>query len=509
MPPGNDTAVPSTTAASTAPDISTTLQSNDFLNLPLDEKHKFLLRAVPEYAGLPPKEQAEFLQRFEPTLTQDDTDTGSVAGSFASRAWQTAKGAASMAFPQPTGNIAIDMIPPPLRAGYQMLKGQLAAEKKAGSQAVAQVHSAAAAPDAATTATQLGRAMVTGASMLDPLATSSVADINEAKDQGRTRDAIGTGAFDALMLLAGKGSGAPTEDAQLAKLTSAVGTQGGDTVGNLRTLLPDIKDEVAAAGTKPTKIGQLMRTVDNVKDSFNTTFGNAMNPIRNKAVMPSSISNALLAKITPNLLQTGEGMAEADALRNAAVEFQKPWTVDELNLERMRRGSRLDSYYNKGAGAQNSAIKSNVDLLIDKTVRDEAANIVYDEVDRANPGMDIKALKQRHSAAIQLSDQLHERVEALDNQQYAHQGKELGEKLRPHAYVGGSGIPRAHLSGLTEMLPGGGAMDYANTKVAKAFGPTAGATARRAAILSLPLTRLAGAATPMLEPPPPPPDTAQ
>jgi hypothetical protein len=208
------------------------------------------------------------------------------------------------------------------------------------------------------------------------------------------------------------------------------------------------------------------------------------------------------------MAKTAAGRADTAAIESAAREFERPWSIRELDLERRQRNANLSAYYKKASAAASSASESHVQTLIDETVRNGAANIVYRGMDLANPGMDATALKLKEKSAWHLNDQLDKRIGKLEDKQLAQEGKTAGEKVRTHAYAAGSGV-RAHVSGLTELLPGGGPMKYANAKVASAFGPSAKGAVSRAAVLSLPLTRL-GNATPFDSSkrgiPPPPSD---
>lgn len=489
--PGND--------STSTVDVSTVLADPNFHSLPLDQKHKVLLSVDPNYAGLPPQEQQKALEKIgypNPVSVPSGSSSNSIIGGAGRWIKGQAKGLFDTFTAPPEGTD--EKIAGPFLPEYRMAKGiaigvpktEIAAGKQAFGQAKSAIDAAKEGNYGAAT-TQGARSFVTGASMFDPFATPAVVSANKFQDEGRQREAIGSGVMDVLSIVAGSQTGKPVSaTSKLAKLTSAIG-ETGETASNLEKILPDISNAAATSG-RPTTIGGLLDNLTNVKSGLNTTFEQGLAPIKNQMPFPTQIKNALLAKITPNMYHTAVGRSEIKALQDAAADFNHPWSYGELNLERMTRDGSIRSFYSKASGAQNAALKSNIDLVIDKTIRDEAANMVYSAIDKANPGMNTKLLKQKQSALWNLEDQLDKRIGKLQDKQLAEEGKTLGEKLRGSVTAPiGAGSVRSRVSGLQDLVPLSGPMDYANTKVRGAFAmPSSAAVTTRAGLMSLPLTHL-------------------
>lgn len=425
-----------------------------------------------------------------PPTTPSPVPPDSVLGGFARRAVDTGKSLLESFGPPQTTAERLSPLPIPVT---RMAEGAIQGEGEAAKQTVSQLGDMARdirAGDIRGAAGDYLRAGTTSASMLDPFATGTVIDVNRLEDQGRQREALGTAAFDTLTLLLGSAFGRePSERTRLAKLTGAVGDTE-ETPTNLRATLPDIA-QTAQMTKPPATVGDFRANVQTTLTRLDDQFNQAFFPIRGNLVMPTEVSNRIMSLITPDMAKTAEGREAASYIRKRALEYQRPWTLNELNAKRMTENANLDAFYNKGESKQTAALRSNEDVAISKAIRDGSAKIVYDEVGRANPGLDAQSLKRRQSALIELKNQLNSRVKQLEAKQLSHEGRTLGEKLHPSTYIGSSGKPHGYVRGIQEAIPGGGPEKYGNVKVRQAFGPTAGATARRAAVLSLPLSHLA------------------
>ena len=353
---------------------------------------------------------------------------------------------------------------------------------------------------------EYGRAAFTAIGIVSPGTQTAV---DTQIDKGHYQEAIGVAAFDILAALAGSREPEVGGAKKLARLTNAVG-ETGETVANLKEVLPEIERTVKERG-RPTTLGGLRQTLQVTLDRDEIAFQADFDPVRYDRVVPTDIGSRIRQQITPNMSRTAEGIAEKNALLKAAREFdmpKKPWSMEELNLERQRRNASLQAYYDKSSAGQTAATKSNVEVLIDKSVRDATADYIYDYLAKKNPARGAgyyKALKSRQSALWALRDQVEARIGDLTDKQMADEGKSLGEKIHTHAYAAGGGI-RAHVSGLSEAIPGKGALDYANQATKRAFVPSMKAQAARGAALATPLGRIAAASRQKRKGPPPPPD---
>jgi hypothetical protein len=108
-------------------------------------------------------------------------------------------------------------------------------------------------------------------------------------------------------------------------------------------------------------------------------------------------------------------------------------------------------------------------------------------MERQHPGEGFRELKQKQSSVLEMQGKFKDHVERLEAAQAKRSGAPLSDKAGVSASAHASGItPRAHV---TELLKSG-PLTRANSAVKGAFGPTAGATARRAAILALPVSSI-------------------
>src|ERR1700721_463209 len=101
-----------------------------------------------------------------------------------------------------------------------------------------------------------------------------------------------------------------------------------------------------------------------------------------------------------------EGKQMAQQLNDAAAEYRRPWTLRELNSERMMRNGFLKGFYNKAGSGQMAAMRSSADTIIDQTVAEGARDALYNELDKHTPGADFQKLKLKQSHMIELRDHL-------------------------------------------------------------------------------------------------------
>jgi hypothetical protein len=130
--------------------------------------------------------------------------------------------------------------------GVRIARGLYEGIKTAGAQAMEQGKGALEAakvgayPEAALRGAQ---AVTTGISALDPLATGSVTNINKLESEGRNREALGAGTFDALTMLAGRKLGKePASKTTLNKLAYATGAEN---IRPLDSVIPELKETIA------------------------------------------------------------------------------------------------------------------------------------------------------------------------------------------------------------------------------------------------------------------------
>lgn len=317
-----------------------------------------------------------------------------------------------------------------------------------------------------------------------PISTlSPTSQVVDTAAEGRYREALGMAAFDALTTWMGMKMGkAPTGETQLNRLTAAVG----DTGTALPESMPAIAETAKVQGP-PNTLGDLVENVKQSKARVDQEFNRAIAPVSKKSIMPAEVANRIRALETPNMTQTPEGRETIKYIKKMAREYEKPWTVNQLNAERVAKNKELSAYYNKSLTGQIAA-KSSIDTAIDKAIRDGSADAVYREIEQhpANAGMDVTELKKQHGALLNLESYLDDHVTKLENAERARKGTPLTQKVRPGTYLSAHGI-HGYVSHLDEALPGGGALGKANVNVRRAFGSSTTAKAARAAVLSLPI----------------------
>jgi hypothetical protein len=282
--------------------------------------------------------------------------------------------------------------------------------------------------------------------------------------------------------------------ARISNLTG-MGGAGDEMSQNFEKVLGDIDETVKAAGRRPQTPNDVFKVVDKTGDRLEQRFNEALFPIRGDRVMPTEISDRIMRLITPDMAKTPAGRAEAAEYRRAAVYYQRPHTLNELNSARVRYNKILTPLYTKNSLAQSAAL-THEDTAIMKAVRDGAADIVYAAVNKTNPDFDTQLLKQKQGALMQLRVQLDDRVSKLANAQHDYEGRVFREKLTPSAIVSSSGA-HGYLRGLNRLIPGGGPERAAETKVTRAFASTpfqkgrqGFAASRRALILATPLANI-------------------
>ncbi len=345
------------------------------------------------------------------------------------------------------------------------------------------------------------RAHVGAAAQLDPFATGTLAEVNKLIDERRYREALGTGAFDILLLGLGSRLGRkPSTRTQVTKLTAATG-ETGETVANTSKVLPDIMETARTIG-KPSTVGQYATIVQGTLTRLDQQFNTMLYPMRSERVIPSQIARRIRAIANKIPKETPEGRASLRQIEKAARRYEQPRTYGDINLERMQKNAELRSFESKepGSGARIAAVKSSTDLAIDKAIADGGRDVVYDAMEQRYPGADVRALKGKESALWNLSDHLVTRLGKLEDAQAAHEAVGPAGRTKMHGYISPEGRVHAYMGVFRWFERGPGTI--ANKAVRQAFGPTGPALARRTAVLSLPIERLGGRSR--LAPPPAP-----
>lgn len=274
-------------------------------------------------------------------------------------------------------------------------------------------------------------------------------DVAGGNYSGATGDALAV-LVNALML---KGSRPLPEERSLTglggvaktdKLAFAADLKGG--LDDLKTIMPDI--EKASAGGPPKTVKELLETVNNAKDAMNNEAGQAVMPIRTQQYVPMGVAQRILAKITPDMPMTAAGRADEAMIRAAALDFQKPWTFEQLDAMRMGLRRQLSGFYEMTPAERTSFLKANPDVAIKLEIDNGIKDIVYPAMDQAagKPPGYFAALKGRQSRLIDLQGTLERQADRLAAQTAQAKGRPLFSERNLSTYVAGTNAPHPGMS---------------------------------------------------------------
>jgi hypothetical protein len=170
------------------------------------------------------------------------------------------------------------------------------------------------------------------------------------------------------------------------------------------------------------------------------------------------------------MFHTADGLNDIARIRGAATEFQKPWTLGELDLERMKINKRLNPFYNK-SGADQYAALGNRNTAIDKVISDTIRDTVYPRMDQAagKPTGFFRSLKQRQGDLMDLQSSLKEESTRLKDTTARIQGGPRLSRENLGVHVGSSGTPHGFLRGIADVVKKPNPLAVANTRVAQGF----------------------------------------
>lgn len=299
----------------------------------------------------------------------------------------------------------------------------------------------------------------TGAGLV-PLVGPAAAHFGEEIGDGEFKKAIGeAGTYAILNSIAGKMTEGVTPSKRLSAATGG-GAKDFDVIAsNLR--------RTAEKTGRPVKIGDLENVIKQTGRNLETDFNQLLQPIARNQRIPAEVANKLLQEAnSSHLLRTPEGRATRAYLRQKALDYQRPWTLGELNKQRMDLyNSRIE---NKTAVGQMNAVKASDEVLANKIIEDKLKDIVYDDL-TAHYGnqVNVRLLKEKQSRILDLQDRIDKRIEQLADAQAEYDAAGPVEKLglTISAHVHG---PTPHLHGLTKALKGGPEKS-SNYQVRRAF----------------------------------------
>lgn len=276
----------------------------------------------------------------------------------------------------------------------------------------------------------------------------------------------------------------PSGKKVLGKLAFASGP---GTTEPINAVKEDLANTVAKTG-QPQTVGDFLDVVNQTKAGLNSEYANTLGPHANKQIMPNTISQRILGLITPNMDQTALGRAQKAMIQRAATDFQKPWTLAQLDSERMDANARLNAYEKKGVADQYASTKSNRSLAIDKAIADGVRETVYPMMDQlAGKGTGyFSALKGRIGNLIQLESSLSDQVPRLADLSARIQGAPAMSRAKVGTTIGSSGEPRSWVGNILSLIHTPNPEGVANSAVKAAYPQTS----IQPAIAALPIKAL-------------------
>ena len=228
---------------------------------------------------------------------------------------------------------------------YRLGKGEVQSRGEAFKQGHEQIKQAGSIRGAVPKSLEFLRGVTTTASGILPVPgiAGMTTNINRTADRGDLGEMWGRGIADALMLWAGARGPRGGDVTPIDRLTSAVGKP---SHAPLTETWDTIKREADRLPNPPRTPDEYLETVQVAKERLNHEFDQSIGPFGRTKVgldptQNTPISNRILALITPNLKKTAPGRKIATQLKQAASDFQNPWTLEELNQERIDANDRF------------------------------------------------------------------------------------------------------------------------------------------------------------------------
>jgi hypothetical protein len=291
---------------------------------------------------------------------------------------------------------------------------------------------------------------------------NAVNDVKSGNYGGASGDVLGT-LINAFLLKKGM---APSAESSANKLAYAAGK---DTAAPIKATLSDLR-ETASSGPKPRTVQDFSSVVEQASKNMTKEVGNALGPIANRQIVPIDVANRIRSLITSNMLKTTDGLRDAAKIRNAALEFEKPWTLGDLDAERMDINKRMNPFYNK-SGADQYAALVNRNLSIDKAIADTIRDTVYPRMDQAagRPTGYFRSMKQRQGDLIDLKSKLDSEAQMLMDTTSRIQGSPRLSRENAGLHISPTGGPRATLYGLLDAIKKPNPLAVANKRVQQGF----------------------------------------
>jgi hypothetical protein len=407
---------------------------------------------------------------------QPPPNSTGMLGGYVDEFWNAIKSPIELYKPpeSPEEDVIFGMQGPGGLASYRLVKGEFQSRREAFKQAGEQFKAARHIEGSPLLKTneylRSGITGFTGALPVPGIAAIST-NINRVADSGNLPEMWGRGLADALMIGAGARTPKSSPVTPIDYLTAAGGEA---THAPLTETWASIRAAVDKMPTPPRTPDDYLSAVKGTKDAFNDEFANAIGPVGNTkvgldAAGNTPISSRILAMITPNLKNTAAGRVVEAQLRKAAAEFQKPWTLQELNQERIDANNR---FYAKDYDSSTLRGKNRTPA-IDKAIADGTREMIYPALDDiyGKPRGYYAEMQDQTANLIDLEKLLKNRVETLKGKSAASRGapRFKTEDISISGHPGS--MPRAGFYGLRNLIFREDPYRTASSRVAKGFNP--------------------------------------
>ena len=328
--------------------------------------------------------------------------------------------------------------------------------------------------------------------LLSPVGGGAVQAWGEDIHSGNVTGAAGDATSVLVNALLLKGSSKPTAGTRANKIAFAADipdTAMKDVSAQVKSVLPDLD---AAATKPPATVGEMLENVKAAKEQLNSQVGQAMIPIRGKQIVPVDIANAIKSHITPDMAQTAQGRSMANALNKAAVEFQRPWTYEQLHTGRINANARMRAFFKKAGSAQYADMRNDVAQIVDREMARGVQDIVYPEMDRAagKPQGYFRNLLTRQGTLITLGDALDENAKALATRTAKIKGSPRFSSENVSAYGHPATSPGISVHKLQNIVTRPNPLARASKAIARSSGSFRGSPVSHSMIYTLPVREL-------------------
>lgn len=321
---------------------------------------------------------------------------------------------------------------------------------------------------------RIGHGLASVLPAVGPWAAQVGEQVGKQAGSGDYAGAAGTLAGNAALYAAPKALGKFREMSPESRVNKLAFASGPGTADLVEKTLPEVSKAVEKTGARKT-VGDYLKNVETAKSDLNKQYANALGPYANHPTMPTAISQRILALETPNMAKTAAGRRQIAIIRRAAAEFQNPWTLGELDAERMEANSRLAPYEKKGIADQYSTLKKSRSVAIDKAIADGVRETVYPQMDQltGKPSGYFASLKQQIGSLLELQSKVDKQASELRDKTARIKGAPLFSKASAAEGAGSAATGYKH--GIIRTLARAAIPEdpekTANKRVARALRP--------------------------------------